>query len=80
MLKLRTLLCALVFVSSFAAAPLVSAATVIHAGHLFDTAKGKVLEKQSIIIEAGRVTNVEPGFIGGDDDDIIDLSSSYVSP
>ena len=80
MLKLRTLLCALVLVSGFAAAPLVSAATVIHAGHLFDTANGKVLEKQSIIIEAGRVTNVEPGFIGGDDDDIIDLSSSYVSP
>ena len=80
MLKLRTLLCASVFVSGFAAAPLVSAATVIHAGHLFDTASGKVLEKQSIVIEAGRVTNVESGFIGGEDDEVIDLSSSYVSP
>ena len=61
-------------------ASLVSAATVIHAGHLFDTASGKILEKQSVVIEAGRVTNVEPGFIGGEEDDIIDLSGSYVSP
>ncbi len=80
MLKLRALLCASVLTSGFAAAPLVSAATVIHAGHLFDTASGKVREKQSIVIEAGRVTNVESGFIGGEDDDIIDLSSSFVSP
>ncbi len=80
MLKLRALTRAFLFVFGFTAAPLVSAATVIHAGHLFDTASGKVLEKQSIVIAAGRVTGVEPGFIGGEGDEIIDLSSSYVSP
>ena len=80
MLKLRALLCAFFFVFAFMSASLVSAATVIHAGHLFDTASGKVLEKQSVVIEAGQVTNVESGFIGGEEDDIIDLSGSYVSP
>ena len=80
MLKSRALLRAFFFVVGFTAAPLVSAETVIHAGHLFDTASGQVLEKRSIVIEAGRVTRVEPGFISEEGDDIIDLSSSYVSP
>jgi len=80
MLKLPALLRAFFFLVGFTAAPLVSAATIIHAGHLLDTASGKVLEKRSIVIEDGRVTRVEPGFIGGEEDDIIDLSGSYVSP
>jgi len=80
MLKFRALFSAFFFVLGFTSANLVSAATVIHAGHLFDTASGKVLENQSVVIEAGRVTNVESGFIGGQEDDIIDLSGSYVSP
>ena len=80
MLKFRALFSAFFFVLGFTSANLVSAATVIHAGHLFDTASGKVLENQSVVIEAGRVTNVESGFIGGEEDDIIDLSGSYVSP
>lgn len=80
MLKFRALFSAFFFVLGFTSANLVSAATVIHAGHLFDTASGKVLDKQSVVIEAGRVTNVESGFIGGEEDDIIDLSGSYVSP
>jgi len=80
MLKLPALLRAFFFLVGFTAAPLVSAATIIHAGHLLDTANGKVLEKRSIVIEDGRVTRVEPGFIGGEEDDIIDLSGSYVSP
>ena len=80
MLRLRTPVGALFLVFGFAAAPFVSAATVIHAGHLFDTANGAVLEQQSIVIEEGRVTSVKPGFIGGAGDEIIDLSSYYVSP
>ena len=80
MLKFRALFSAFFFVLGFTSANLVSAATVIHAGHLFDTASGKVLENQSVVIEAGRVANVESGFIGGEEDDIIDLSGSYVSP
>ena len=80
MLRLRAPVGALFLVFGFAAAPFVSAATVIHAGHLFDTANGAVLEQQSIVIEEGRVTSVKPGFIGGAGDEIIDLSSYYVSP
>ena len=80
MLKLRALTGALFFIFGFTAASLASAATVVHAGHLFDTASGKMLEKRSVVIEAGRITNVEAGFIGGEGDEIIDLSSSYVSP
>ena len=80
MLRLRAPVGALFLVFGFAAAPFVSAATVIHAGHLFDTANGTVLEQQSVVIEKGRVTSVKPGFIGGAGDEIIDLSSSYVSP
>lgn len=80
MLSLRAPVGALFLVFGFAAAPFVSAATVIHAGHLFDTANGTVLEQQSVVIEKGRVTSVKPGFIGGAGDEIIDLSSSYVSP
>ena len=80
MLKLPALLRAFFFLVGFTAAPLVSAATIIHAGHLLDTASGKVLEKRSIVIEDGLVTRVEPGFIGGEEDGIIDLSGSYVSP
>lgn len=80
MLRLRAPVGALFSVFGFAAAPFVSAATVIHAGHLFDTANGTVLEQQSIVIEEGRVMSVKPGFIGGAGDEIIDLSASYVSP
>ena len=80
MLNLRALTSAFFFVFGFTAAPFVSAATVVHAGHLLDTASGKVLEKQSIVIEAGRITRVEPGFIRDEGDEIIDLISSYVSP
>ena len=35
------------------------AATVIHAGFVFDTKKGDLLEKQTIIIENGRVVSVD---------------------
>jgi imidazolonepropionase-like amidohydrolase len=61
-------------------APFVSGATVIHAGHLFDTAGGKLLKDQSVVIEMGRVTAVKPGFVGKESDKIIDLSRAYVSP
>lgn len=80
MLRLRSLPCVFFFVFALTAAPLVSAATVIHAGHLFDTASGKVLKEQSVVIEAGRVVAVESGFIYREGDEIIDLSDSYVSP
>jgi len=63
MLSLRAPVGALFLVFGFAAVPFVSAATVIHAGHLFDTANGTVLEQQSVVIEKDntlRVFSVEP--------------------
>lgn len=68
------------FICGIFVAPFTSAATIIHAGHLFDTESGKLLEKQSVIIESGRVTSVEPGFIESQGNEVIDLSASYVSP
>ena len=56
------------------------AATVIHAGFLFDTREGEILEKQSITVEDGRVVSVDDGFITPDGSDVIDLRRAYVSP
>ena len=56
------------------------AATVIHAGFLFDTKEGDVLEKQTITIEGGRVVSIDDGFITPKGAAVIDLSASYVSP
>ena len=56
------------------------AATIIHAGFLFDTREGEVLEKQSITVENGRVVSVDDGFITLEGSDVIDLSRAYVSP
>ena len=51
---------------------------VIHAGKLIDTERGKVLEKQSIIIEGKQIVDVKPGYVSGDN--IIDLKDSVVMP
>ena len=80
MFRLRSLLFGFLSVVGVTVAPIVSAATVIHAGHLFDTANGRLLERRSVIIDSGRVIAVEPGFVGEAGDNVIDLSRSYVSP
>lgn len=80
MFRLRSLLFGFLSVVGVTGAPIVSAATVIHAGHLFDTANGRLLERRSVIIDSGRVIAVEPGFVGEAGDNVIDLSRSYVSP
>ena len=58
----------------------VLAATVIHAGFLFDTKEGDLLEKQTITIEDGRVVSVDDGFLTPEESNVIDLSAAYVSP
>ena len=57
-----------------------AAATVIHAGHLFDTKNGKVVERQTITVDRGRVVSVEDGFLPAVDNKLIDLRDRYVSP
>ncbi len=56
------------------------AATVIHAGFLFDTKEGDLLEKQTITIEGGRVVSVDDGFLTPEGSNVVDLSTAYVSP
>ena len=60
--------------------PSVFAATVIHAGFLFDTKEGDLLEKQTITIEGGRVVSVDDGFLTPEGSNVVDLSTAYVSP
>ena len=49
------------------------ATTVIHAGQLIDVVEGKVLNEQSIIIDNGRITAVESGFVERASATVIDL-------
>ena len=57
-----------------------SAATVIHAGFLFDTKRGEVAEQQTITIECGRILSVQKGFVDVANADVINLRDAYVSP
>ena len=54
------------------------AATIIHAGFLFDTKEGELLEKQTITVEGGRVVSVDDGFLAPEGSTVIDLSAAYV--
>jgi imidazolonepropionase-like amidohydrolase len=56
------------------------ATTIIHAGFLFDTQHGEILEEQSITIEEGRVVSVTDGFITPEGSTVVDLRRAYVSP
>ena len=56
------------------------ATTIIHAGFLFDTQQGEILEEQSITIEEGRVVSVTDGFITPEGSTVVDLRRAYVSP
>ncbi len=55
-----------------------SAETVIHAGYLFNSANGKVLTAQSIVVEGDTIVAVEAGY--KEADQVIDLRNSFVSP
>ncbi|NVJ59871.1 MAG: amidohydrolase family protein [Gammaproteobacteria bacterium] len=66
--------CILLFVFSLSA----FSTEIIHAGRLIDTERGKVLEKQSIVIENGVIVDVKNGYIDGKN--IIDLKDSTVMP
>jgi len=52
--------------------------TVIHAGHVLTEPGKPVLERQTIVVENGKITAIKPGFIG--DSRAIDLRDSWVMP
>ncbi len=57
------------------------AATVVHAGWLFDANSARLLERRSVIIEDGKVTSTASGFTQpGPNDRLIDLSEATVMP
>jgi imidazolonepropionase-like amidohydrolase len=51
---------------------------IVHAGHLIVEPGKPVLDRQSIVIENGRIVAVRPGFVAGDN--VIDLKDSWVMP
>ncbi|WP_448213952.1 amidohydrolase family protein [Colwellia sp. MEBiC06753] len=57
---------------------------VIHAGELLAVPGEKPLKKHTLVIENGKIKQVEKGFVAakdyGDDAELIDLSSSFVMP
>ena len=57
------------------------AATIIHAGTLIVDPRESPRERQSVVIEDGRILRVESGFVDGSGDDrVIDLSGEVVLP
>lgn len=55
--------------------------TLIHAGHLIDGVANAPKSQQTLIIENGRITAIQPGFVAaGDGDEVIDLSQKFVLP
>lgn len=54
--------------------------TVIHAGNLLDGVSATPRQKVSILIHAGRITGVEPGFLTPAGAEVMDLSTQTVMP
>jgi imidazolonepropionase-like amidohydrolase len=63
-----------------AISPLALSKTIIHAGNLVDTANGKVLEAQSVIVDDGRITAVVGGYLEEDGATVIDMTTGFVMP
>jgi len=55
-----------------------AAKIIVHAGHLIADPGKPSLDKQSIIIENGKITAIVPGFVEGGR--IVDLSQAWVMP
>lgn len=61
--------------------PLVQAATVIHAGQVFDATSDALHARQTLVIENGRITSIRDGYQqAGNNDTLIDLTNSTVMP
>ena len=83
----KTITCALILLCCIANPALASdSTTIIHAGHLLATPGDRLMERQSIVIEGGRITGIHDGFLQATEArvtgnaEIIDLSGHYVLP
>ena len=71
----------MLFAMLAAGATTAQAATVIYAGWLFDADRARMLEKQTLTIDAGKVVGRSPGYLAaGPDDTLIDLRDATVMP
>lgn len=62
-------------------ASVAAAATLIHAGRLIDGVSDRALVERTVVVDAGRIVAVEPGFrAGGSGDVVIDLRGSTLMP
>jgi len=60
---------------------LVSAATLIHAGRVIDGVSDDVRTNQTVVVNDGKITAIEPGFkAGGRNDRVIDLKGGTLMP
>src|SRR5262245_4171236 len=78
----RRILAVLTFVIAFLLVPaLAPAATIIHAGRLIDGRAAEVRTEVSLVIEDGKITRIDAGYVaGGPDDTVIDLKEGTVLP
>ena len=57
------------------------ARTIVHAGKLIDTRGGRVLERQSVIVDGDRIAEVRAGFVpAASGDTVVDLRQHTVLP
>jgi len=77
MIRLLTAACAAALMTAAAYAQDV---TVVHAGVLIAEPGETPLGESSIIIEDGRITAIEPGFVTPDGATVVDLSDKTVLP
>jgi imidazolonepropionase-like amidohydrolase len=78
---MRTTATILTAISCFITAANAHEATIIHAGRLIDGRSDQAQTEMSIVIEAGRITNVTRGYVKpADDDKLIRLTDCTVMP
>lgn len=78
-MKSQTKLFAAVALAAFMLMPRAAAAeTVIHAGHLIATPGQPARDKQSIIVDGGKIVAIKDGFVSGKE--VIDLKDAWVIP
>src|SRR5210317_2060442 len=77
---IHRLLLTLIITSVLSAYAFAADVTLIHAGELLAVPGKAPAQKMTIIVENGRVTGVQQGFVESDDATIIDLSNKFVLP
>ena len=70
------------FVALFISLPVLAQKTYIHAGQIFDAAKGKMIKNKTLVIEGKKITNVLDGWVAAENptDNTLDLKTKTVLP